>query len=55
MDKFCTNCGAKLSNGQEFCSSCGNKVSREKNVDVYIYIRDGYGKGAYRMETVVKR
>ena len=34
MDKFCTNCGAKLSNGQEFCSSCGNKVSRENNVAV---------------------
>lgn len=23
--------------------------------NIYIYIRDGYGKGAYRRETVVKR
>lgn len=30
MDKFCTNCGAELSKGQEFCSSCGKKIKKDE-------------------------
>ena len=25
--KFCTNCGAKLADGDKFCAECGNKIA----------------------------
>ena len=42
MEKFCTNCGSELREGQEVCLGCGRvlatKMEKKKNHNVYITI-----------------
>ena len=36
--KFCTNCGAKLTEGAKFCTNCGTKImdgNNENKITIY--------------------
>ena len=39
-DKFCSNCGAKLEEGQKFCSNCNKEINFRKQSDLLRVILD---------------
>ena len=37
LDKFCSNCGARLNEGANFCSSCGRSLKSVSNSSGWLY------------------
>lgn len=52
--KYCSNCGAKLEDGDLFCTSCGTKVSADKpSADKQPTEKESKAKGKYVTKNIV--